>query len=172
MNGAERRERIMARLHSAQQPVSASQLSRELGVSRQSIVGDIAILRAVGEKITATARGYLCESEDAQPVYEVTCNHGAEDLRDELYTFVDCGARVLDVTVRHSVYGILSGPLNLASRYDVDRYLEEARRTHAKPILTLTDGVHRHRIACADETAYARLCELLSAKGYLLENPE
>lgn len=168
MDGATRRKKIMERLQAAPGAVSAGQLSKELGVSRQSIVGDVAILRAAGQKITATARGYLAEEGEAQ-VYEVTCCHGPEDLKDELYTFVDCGANVLDVTVSHAVYGTISGPLNLASRYDVDQYLEESKRTHAKPILTLTDGVHRHRFTCESTEAYDKLCDLLRQKGYLVE---
>lgn len=169
MDGVTRRLKIVKILQSAHQAVSASQLSKELGVSRQSIVGDVAILRAAGHKITATARGYVLESAAETPVYEVTCCHGANDLQDELYTFVDCGADVLDVAVSHAVYGTISGPLNFSSRYDVDQYLEEAKRAHAKPILTLTNGVHRHRITCQSPEIFDRVCELLRQKGYLVE---
>ena len=59
MTAEQRRSRISARLHEAQQPISATVLARELGVSRQIIVGDVALLRAGGQAITATARGYV-----------------------------------------------------------------------------------------------------------------
>ena len=47
----------MLRLRTAEYPVSAASLASGLSVSRQIIVGDIALLRAAGEKITATPRG-------------------------------------------------------------------------------------------------------------------
>ena len=44
----ERRRRITEALEAADVPVSASSLAKELSVSRQIIVGDVAILRAAG----------------------------------------------------------------------------------------------------------------------------
>lgn len=46
MTAEQRRSRISARLHEAHQPISATALAKELGVSRQIIVGDVALLRA------------------------------------------------------------------------------------------------------------------------------
>ena len=56
MNAAQRRERILTRLNSAGAPLSASTLAAELGVSRQIVVGDVALLRAGGAQIDATPR--------------------------------------------------------------------------------------------------------------------
>ena len=58
MNAAQRRECILTRLNSAGTPLSASVLAAELGVSRQIVVGDVALLRAGGAQIDATPRGY------------------------------------------------------------------------------------------------------------------
>lgn len=44
MTAEQRRSRISARLHEAHQPISATALAKELGVSRQIIVGDVALL--------------------------------------------------------------------------------------------------------------------------------
>ena len=55
-DGAGRRAQIAALLERAETPVSAASLASKLGVSRQVIVGDIALLRASGAHITATAR--------------------------------------------------------------------------------------------------------------------
>ncbi len=60
MNAAQRRERILTRLNSAGAPLSASILAAELGVSRQIVVGDVALLRAGGAQIDATPRGSSC----------------------------------------------------------------------------------------------------------------
>ena len=50
---------ILEMLNKADGPISASDMARQFNVSRQSIVGDIALLRASGTDITATSRGYV-----------------------------------------------------------------------------------------------------------------
>ena len=59
MDAQKRRQIIARRLHGSEKPVSAAVLARELSVSRQIIVGDVALLRAGGLDITATPRGYI-----------------------------------------------------------------------------------------------------------------
>ena len=61
MNARERRRAIMAVLEGAKGPVSGSALAREVGVSRQIVVQDIALLRADGHDIVATNRGYVLQ---------------------------------------------------------------------------------------------------------------
>ena len=59
MTAQQRRQQIIAILAKATGPVSASALAGQLGVSRQIVVGDVALLRAGGEQIDATPRGYV-----------------------------------------------------------------------------------------------------------------
>ena len=47
MNAAQRRESILKRLSGAEAPVSASALAALLGVSRQIVVGDVALLASI-----------------------------------------------------------------------------------------------------------------------------
>ena len=63
MNAKERRQAILEQLKRAEKPVSATALARQYGVSRQIIVGDVALLRAGGEPISATPRGYVLDRE-------------------------------------------------------------------------------------------------------------
>lgn len=56
MTSEERRKQIEEILSNNLDPVTASYLAKEFSVSRQVIVGDIAIMRAGGIKITATPR--------------------------------------------------------------------------------------------------------------------
>ena len=56
MNAQTRRETILSRLEASAAPVSATVLAGDLSVSRQVIVGDIALLRAGGSPIEATPR--------------------------------------------------------------------------------------------------------------------
>ena len=59
MSGEERREKLLVTLRGATQPVSGTALAAQLGVSRQVVVQDIALLRARQQDIVSTYRGYL-----------------------------------------------------------------------------------------------------------------
>ena len=59
MTSAQRRDTILQQLHTGEKPISAAALAAQLGVSRQVIVGDVALLRAGGVDIQATPRGYV-----------------------------------------------------------------------------------------------------------------
>ena len=61
-----RREKIKEMLQKTDHPVTASSLAEHFSVSRQIIVGDIALLRASGLQILATPRGYLMDSPSVQ----------------------------------------------------------------------------------------------------------
>ena len=50
MNAAERRGRILEYLRSSDGPLAAAALAQKLSVSRQIIVGDVALLRAGGDR--------------------------------------------------------------------------------------------------------------------------
>ena len=54
MNAAQRRKVILERLTEADAPLSASVLAGELGVSRQIVVGDVALLRAAAAEVFIT----------------------------------------------------------------------------------------------------------------------
>lgn len=167
MEAAGRREKLLERLSTASAPVSASQLAAEFSVSRQIIVGDIAILRAAGKKISATPRGYVIPKETGGLVRVITCRHDADAMRDELYAIVDQGCTVVNVIVEHPIYNELTGSLQLSSRYDVDCFINQCRETGAEPLSALTRGVHFHTISCPDEAAYRRVQKVLKEMGIL-----
>lgn len=101
MNAKERREKILARLASADEAISASRLAADFSVSRQIIVGDVALLRAAGHEILATPHGYICERARSGVVCQVACRHDAAQMQEELNAIVDQGCTVLDVIVSH-----------------------------------------------------------------------
>lgn len=168
MNSAERREAILRELRAAERPVSATVLANRLLVSRQIIVGDVALLRAAGADITATARGYVMRT-DGTALRRVVCCHSAEDLRRELELMVDYGCTVEDVIVEHSLYGELTGRLDLSSRYDVREFVEKVSAGGDKPLSALTGGIHIHTLRCGDDAAFEGLLAALRAEGFLVE---
>ena len=175
MDANKRRSQILALLKKSQMPVSASSLAEQLSVSRQIIVGDVAILRASGAHISATPRGYVYEEEASAFPYEglLACRHSPDQLREELYTIVDYGGFVIDVTIEHPLYGQFSGALNLGSRYDVDLFLKQVREEdNAKPLSILTNGVHLHRIGCRDKETFDRIRNSLEDKKIIFASPD
>ena len=72
MSGKERREQIIKILNSSETPVAGTELAKELGVSRQVIVQDMALIRANGIDVMATNRGYVIqETKEASRVFKV-----------------------------------------------------------------------------------------------------
>ena len=169
MRAEERRAAILEILRGGGKPVSATTLAGRFSVSRQIIVGDIALLRAAGANISATPRGYVILGETSGIVRRVACQHGAAGMEAELNAVVDQGCTVVDVIVEHPVYGQLTGSLQLSSRYDVQQFLRRCAASDAQPLSLLTEGIHLHTLACPDQAAFDRVQAALREMGVLLE---
>ena len=168
MEAASRRQAILDQLRTADRPVSASALAAGLNVSRQIIVGDIALLRAGGAEISATPRGYVLPRATDGITRTIACRHTLAQTGQELDILVDNDCTVLDVIVEHPVYGQLTGQLQISSRYDVEQFLARIRGSDAAPLSMLTGGLHLHTLRCPNEDAYTRACAALKAAGLLL----
>ena len=156
MNAVQRREVILERLSNADAPVSASVMAAELGVSRQIVVGDVALLRAGGAAIEATPRGYQFHPASGGYTGILACVHRtAEEMRTELYA------------VENPLYGELRGNLNLSSRYDVDNFIQQAADTPECLLSRMTGGVHLHTLCCPDEKTFHRIEAALENAGVL-----
>jgi len=169
MDAQKRRQYIAQRLERSETPVSAALLARECAVSRQVIVGDVALLRASGVDIAATPRGYVLPSQTAGLIRTLATRHRGDQMEEELNAIVDQGCTVIDVIVEHPIYGQLTGPLRLASRYDVAQFLTRCREESVLPLSLLTEGIHLHTVACPSESAFLRVKEALREQGVLLE---
>lgn len=169
MDAQTRRQEIARRLEREKNPISATALAREFSVSRQVVVGDIALLRATGLDIAATPRGYVLPSRPEGKTFTVACIHSAQEMEEELNAVVDQGCTVLDVIVEHPIYGQLTGPLHLSNRYEVGQFVQRCREESAAPLSLLTDGVHLHTITCPDESTFARVQKSLKQLGILLK---
>lgn len=170
MNSQQRRSAIFQLIQQESQPISASVLAKQFHVSRQIIVGDIALLRAQGCRIIATPRGYQYEEEkQTDHLKTIAVCHHPEDLPDEIYTIVDLGGALVDVIVEHPIYGELRGLLHIYSRYDADQFFEKVRNEKARPLAELTNGIHLHTIQTHDEAGYQRILQALREKGFLYE---
>lgn len=168
-----RRTQILEVLRESEEAVSATSLAKRFSVSRQIIVGDIALLRAAAHEISATPRGYVLQKHKTeQPTRTIACCHDDQLLPQELYTVVDNGCGLLDVIVEHPLYGQISGSLQIFSRYDADAFLRKLEKNQANPLCALTGGIHLHTLSCPSQEAYERVLKGLREQGILFEKPD
>jgi transcriptional regulator of NAD metabolism len=171
MNASQRRDLILKRISESEEPLSAGALAKEIHISRQIIVGDVALLRAAGHEIVATPKGYILENSQGV-MMKLAVSHASSAICEELYLIVDMGGEVIDVIIEHPVYGQLSGKLHLSSRYDVDQYVMKMTIHQVKPLSSLTDGLHIHTIRAENEIVLQRIVKALATQGFLYEKEE
>ena len=168
MEGQERREKILELLTLSKIPISGSELAKRLGVSRQVIVQDIALLRAVNKNILSTTKGYLLYFREKQKVNRCfSVLHTTDQIEDELCTIVDNGGKVLDVIVSHDIYGTISADLIISTRQDVYDFVEKVNTKKTIPLKELTNNHHLHTVEADNEQILDRIEAALKEKGYI-----
>ncbi len=168
MDNHNRRDKILDIIQNSDVPVSATKLSKDMGVSRQIIVGDVALLRAEGNDILSTPRGYISAPKEKNVTRRIAVNHNAEETQAELYILVDEGCTVEDVIVEHPIYGQLIGGLRISSRFDVDEFIRKSKEENAVPLSALTEGIHLHTVSANTEEQINRALDKLKELGILL----
>lgn len=170
MEAGQRREAIKDYLDKADEAVVARALASSFNVSRQVIVGDIALLRASGVSIVSTPKGYIMRSLVEEGVYEpIVCQHLPEETKEELYAIVDLGGEVIDVTVEHPIYGQIRGDLTISNRLEVDEFIEKISRNQSALLSNLTEGLHTHTVKAKDKERLEKIKRKLKSKGFLYE---
>lgn len=160
----QRREAIIKTLENSDIEISATTLADKFKVTRQIIVGDIALIRVGGVDVVATPKGYIIPRKK-EGYYVIACNHTNAELKDELYTIVDMGCAVIDVIVEHSVYGQITGNLHIYSRKDVDNFIKAMEESGSVPLSTISNNTHLHTISCPSKEHYEDLVKALKEIG-------
>lgn len=172
MKAQERRAHILHDLKLAQEPVTAVQLAQKYDVSRQVIVGDIALLRAANHEILATNQGYLMNipvTPVQTSVYrgKLVCQHCREETERELKLIVDLGGRVEDVQVDHPVYGILKASLKIDNYEDIRNFIAQMEAFQGEMLSSLTQGIHIHTIITENLEDFLAIKEALQKADIL-----
>lgn len=170
MTGSQRRQKLLALLEEAQSPLSGTALARQLQVSRQVIVQDIALMRAENHNILSTNKGYLCRPDaarNAQPKRVFFVRHTTQQVLEEFLTVIDLGGRILDVAVEHELYGPIRVDLLIESRADAEDFVRRLAVCQDNPLKVLTDDCHFHTVAAPTEKLLDLIEAELREKGYL-----
>ncbi len=171
MDGRKRREMILEILKRSERSVSGTSLAGRLGVSRQAIVQDIALLKAENKEIMSTNKGYMMYRPlEKQELYsrEFCTSHTKEETLDELQIIVDCGGKVIDVSVEHDLYGRISAVLEISNRMEAAEFTEKLKKSKDQPLKMLTNARHYHRVLADSEKSLDVIEEELKKKGYLV----
>lgn len=168
MKGEERRNTILTIISSEEKGVSGSTLAKQLGVSRQVIVQDIALLRANGNEIISTTKGYVVnKSNQEERIFKV--RHSEDEIQDELEIIVDLGGIIKDVFVYHKSYGIVRAGLNIECRRDIRDYIENLKGGVSTPLMRVTADYHYHTVVAKNKDDLDMIQNELDKKGYLAE---
>lgn len=171
MTGEERRIKIIAELEKAKVPVSASAFAKKFTVSRQIIVGDIALLRAAGFAVRATSKGYVLVNDQQSDYHgKVVCQHQPAQTAAELTLIVSLGASVIDVAVEHEFYGELVGNLDIKTKSDVQNFVKVIEQGKVRLLSDLTGGIHIHTIGCRDQQHFSEVEQALAENGFLYKD--
>lgn len=172
LTGESRRAEILRILKQSDEAVSGSKLAKEMGVSRQVIVTDMALLRAERNDIISTNSGYVISGKDEEPKGErriFKVSHTDEQIESELSAIVDLGGTVLDVFIEHKVYGTISAPLNISSKRDIQNFLADLKSGVSTPLKNITGNYHYHTIEAKSEQVLEEIAESLKNMGFLIE---
>lgn len=170
MNAEKRRQMVIDELGRAEAPLSGGALAKAVGVSRQVIVQDIALLRAQGNNIVSTNRGYVIPTQRGNKhVRLFKVRHRADQAVDEMETIVDLGGVIVDVAVNHRMYGRVSAPMGIRSRRDIALFVDDLESGCSTLLSTVTDGYHFHHVEADSEEILDEIHSALEVKGYIAE---
>lgn len=171
MDAAERRNRIQELIGASGTPLTGGELASKLGVTRQVVVQDVAILRAGGFPIIATPAGYMVIEKlaNARALRVFICRHETiEEAEAELMTIVENGGRVRDIIIEHPIYGEIVGSLMLSTPRAVKELIERLKRKDSQMLSSTTDGVHMHTVEAGGEETLALIEKKLREAGLLI----
>lgn len=168
-----RRVEIVELLKTADSPMTGKEIGDRTGVSRQVVVGDINLLKAVDEPIIATSRGYLyiTEKERDNRIERIAVfKHTPSQTEQELTIFVDHGVTVKDVRVEHPVYGDLTALIMVANRIEVKEFITKVEASNAVYLSVLSeDNTHLHTVSADEPKQIDKAFEALRKAGILVE---
>ena len=172
LSGDDRRAELIRILENSGKAISGTELAKHFEVSRQVIVQDIALLRAVNKNILATNKGYILfrEKDQIGKVQRTVCVcHEDQEILKEFECVLDFGAKVLDCTVEHEVYGQISVELMIQSMDEARKFVEQLETCESKSLNILTGGIHYHTIEASSMRVLDAVERALQDAGYLVK---
>lgn len=173
MTNQTRQRQLIKQLQEATTPITATQLAAQYGVTRQVIVSDIAILRAGGQDILATTRGYLLNqnvTQNSTRYYaKLAFKHTADEMEQEMRTIISYGGHIESLEVEHPVYGNITVNFTIRSLAELEEFLVQFRAQETEPLSSLTNGIHLHLLSCETKAHFDKMVLALEKLNFLLK---
>ena len=169
MKNQERRKKILEILRNSSSPVTGDQLAKDLDVSRQVIVLDMALLRSAGTAIVSTRRGYQINGRSLTMDFE--CRYKAMDTdgaMEEMNIVVDNGGMIASITLLPDFCGPIQAFLNLKNRRDVKQYLENFRAYNISAFPPPGPTLHSRRSGADSQEELEAIRQNLQDAGILI----
>ena len=121
--------------------------------------------------VVSTHYGYLVPqaARGGRPHRTFKLRHTVDETADELNAVVDLGGWVENVSVNHRAYGHISAELNIRSRRDAARFIDDIRTGKSAPLMQVTSGYHFHRVSAESEEALDEIEARLEEMGFCVE---
>lgn len=149
----DRKVQLIEILKKSDQPLKGSELATQLGISRQTLVQDIALLRKDGQPIISTTLGYVLEQLPKRATEILGIVHSPAELKKELDILIAHHVEVVDVIIDHPVYGRIKSDLNIRTPKDVKAFVQMRDQSPLPLFSEVTGGLHYHTLV-ADEQEY------------------
>lgn len=170
MHGNERRECIRKDLKKSLKAIKGSELALKYDVSRQVIVQDIALLRAVGEQIISTGDGYIYFSYHMnKPKKVFAVRHEESQIENEIDAILEYDGTLLNVFINHPIYGDLVADMIIENKQQKRDYIKRCSEVEFMPLMALTDNYHYHTVEANTEEDLENIEKLLRKLGFLVE---
>jgi len=170
MNAKERREKIRDILIQSDKKVKGSDLADLFQVSRQIVVGDMALLKASGLPVISTPRGYYLEHNRKNHAERTfVCIHQKRQAVREMEIIVAHGGIIHNVSIEHEMYGIITAELEIENEEDIRFFVEKMKETHFTLLSSISGGIHSHLIEAENEDQLDEIEKALRYAGFLYE---
>ena len=170
MDTDKRRKAILNLLKTSPQPIKGQELAEAFNVTRQVVVKDLAIIKAADPSIVSTFGGYLALKDKGVHKRIFRVRHTGDEMYDELRIILKYGGTTEDIVIEHPYYGELKGNLYIRTLNDLEKFLDEFKKSGALPLSELTGGVHMHTVTCQDEASLGLIEEELTEEGFITED--
>ena len=98
----------------------------------------------------------------------IAVNHNDNEMVDELEVVVKYGGIIEDVIIEHQLYGEIRGNLMIKNLNDLNRFKNSLKEIEARPLATLTNGIHLHTISVDSKENLELIKQELKEKGFIL----
>lgn len=169
--GEERRIQVLDLIKLSKTPINGSTISKQMGVSRQVIVQDIALLRANKHDIISTNRGYILSVPEvtSKLTRVIKVCHTDEQICEELSCIINLSGQILDVWVDHEVYGKFSAELNISNDDDIEKFVRQMQNNKVTPLKNITNNCHYHTISAPTVKLLDLIEQELKELGFICE---